>query len=335
MAGGSKKAVYAALGANTVVAIAKFVGFGLTGAGSMLSEGIHSVADVGNQSLLAIGIRHSEKEADADHPYGYGRAQFSWALISAVGIFFLGCGVTMMHGIHSLLHPEPPEDLTVAFIILAVAFVIEAWTYWVAFKAVRDQAAEAGLTLTEYVREGPDPMGVAVLIEDAAACIGIVIAAVMLGLAAWTGNGIYDGIGSILIGLLLGALALFLIRKNKSYLLGRAMDPAKREDLEKAISEHEAVESVHDVKATVIGASSARFKAEVDFDGKVVAAKALARIDLAMVWEGVNSEAEMKAFLIEFGEQVLHQLDEEGSAIEAKMREIAPELQHIDLEADE
>lgn len=335
MAGGSKKAVYAAIGANSLVAIAKFVGFGLTGSGSMLSEGIHSVADVGNQSLLAIGIKHSEKEPDADHPYGYGRAQFSWALISAVGIFFLGCGVTVMHGIHSILHPEPPSDLTIAFIILAVSFAIEGWTYWIALKAVREQSAVAGMTLMEYIKHGPDPMGVAVLIEDSAACLGIVIAALALGIAQFTQNGVWDGVGSIAIGLLLGALALFLIRKNKDYLLGRSMDAAVSEDLVKVIADHEAVEGVHDVKATVMGAATARFKAEVNFDGKVVAAHALEDMDLKAIWDSVNSEAEMRAFLIEFGEKVLDQLDVEESDIEAKMKAVAPELKHIDLEADE
>ncbi|MCP4805482.1 MAG: cation diffusion facilitator family transporter [Proteobacteria bacterium] len=335
MAGGSKKAVYAAIGANTAVAIAKLVGWGFTGSGAMLSEGIHSLADVGNQSLLAIGIKHSEKEPDADHPYGYGRAQFSWALISACGIFFLGAGVTIMHGIHSLQHPEPPEDLTVAFVILAVSFLIEGWTYWVAFKSVREQAKAAKMSLFDYIKDGPDPMGVAVLIEDSAACLGIVIAALCLWMADMTQNGMWDGIGSILVGVLLGLLAIFLIRKNKAYLLGRSMDATKRDTLVKVIADHEAVEEIHDVKATVLGASSARFKAEVNFDGKVVAEHALRDMDVTAIWESVNSEVEMKAFLIEFGEKVLDQLDVEEEEIEQQMKDVAPELKHIDLEADE
>ncbi|HJN75445.1 MAG TPA: cation diffusion facilitator family transporter [Myxococcota bacterium] len=335
MAGGSKTAVYAAIGANTLVAIAKLAGFFLTGSGAMLSEGIHSIADVGNQALLAVGIRHSEKEPDADHPYGYGRAQFSWALISAVGIFFLGCGVTVMHGIHSILHPETPEDLTAAFVILALSFVIEGATFLVALKAVQDQSRQAGLSMLEYIKDGPDPMGVAVLIEDSAACIGIVIAAIALVIADITQNGVWDGVGSICIGALLGALAIFLIRKNKDYLLDRSMDPVKRDSLIAAIAEHEAVEGVDDVKATVLGANTARFKAEVDFDGHVIAANALEGMDLEAIWASVNTEEEMRAFLIEFGESLLHQLDIEESDIEDKMREIAPELEHIDLEADE
>lgn len=335
MAGGSKKAVYAAIGANSLVAVAKLTAWGFTGSGAMLSEGIHSLADVGNQTLLAIGIKHSEKEPDADHPYGYGRAQFSWALISAVGIFFLGCGVTVMHGIHTLQHPEPPADLTLAFVILAISFVVEGWTYWVAYKSVRDQAREANMSLMAYIKDGPDPMGVAVLIEDSAACLGIVIAAICLTIAQVTQNGMWDGIGSILIGILLGLLAFFLIKKNKGYLLGRSMDASKRDTLVKVIADHEAVEEVHDVKATVLGASSARFKAEVNFDGKVVAEHALRDMELTAIWDSINSEVEMKAFLIEFGEKVLDQLDVEESEIEAQMKDVAPELKHIDLEADE
>jgi zinc transporter 9 len=335
MASGSTKAVYSAIAANSFVAVAKFGAFLFTGSGAMLSEAIHSVADVGNQSLLAVGIHRSKAAPDEEHPYGYERAQFTWALISAVGIFFLGCGVTLAHGIHSAMHPEPPGELGLAFVILAVSGVVEGWSYWMAHKAVRDSARESGMSFMEYVRDGPDPMGVAVLIEDSAAVLGIVIAAVALFVADLTGNGLYDALGSIVVGLLLGALAIFLVRKNKKLLMDRAMEPEARRELVELIANDPAVEGIDDVKATILGASSARFKAEVDFDGREVARRALDELDLDEVWAGIHSKEELQDWLIDFGETVLDQLDVEEQRIEDRMREAQPGLKHIDLEADE
>ncbi len=335
MSSGSTKAVYSAIAANSVVAVAKFGAFLFTGSGAMLSEAIHSLADVGNQSLLAVGIHRSQAAADEEHPYGYERAQFAWALVSAVGIFFLGCGVTLAHGIHSALHPEPPGELGVAFVILALSGIVEGWSYWVAHKAVRQSAQEANMGFMDYVRDGPDPMGVAVLIEDSAAVLGIVIAAVALLVADLTGNGIYDAIGSIFVGLLLGVLALFLVRKNKKLLMDRAMEPAAQKALVDIIAGDPTVEGVDDVKATILGASTARFKAEVNFDGREVASRALEHIDLDEAWCRINSRQELEGWLVEFGEMVLNQLDVEEQRIEDNMRAAQPGLKHIDLEADE
>ena len=163
MATGSAKAVYAAIGANSVITVTKLTAFAFTGSGTMFSEGIHSLADVINQTLLALGIKKAQKAPDADHPYGYGRDAFVWSLISAVGIFFLGCGFTLYHGVHSLLHPDSVAitDIQIAVGVLIFSFVLEAWTLWVAYKAVKESADDLNMSFGQYLKEGPDPMAVA------------------------------------------------------------------------------------------------------------------------------------------------------------------------------
>ena len=183
-------------------------------------------------------------------------------MISAVGIFFLGCGVTVVHGIHTIQdalagNAHAVENLTVAWVVLVLAFVVEGWSLWVAFKAVKAAAAEQNWTLMDYVRKGPDPMGVAVLFEDSAAVIGVVIAGAAMGMAHWTGNAIWDGAGSIAIGLLMGVLAIFLIQKNRTFLIGKAVDVSVSDRLEKVLESDPVVEEVDQMRATVTGAASA------------------------------------------------------------------------------
>ncbi|RME27110.1 MAG: cation diffusion facilitator family transporter [Deltaproteobacteria bacterium] len=328
----SKAAVHTAIAGNALVMLAKFAAFAATGSGAMLSEGIHSAADVMNQGLLAVGIRMSERDPDPDHPYGFGRARFAWALVSAVGIFFLGAGVTLYHGIHSLLHPDEVEGGGWALATLAVALVVEGGTLVVATRAVRHQAREAGMTLWRYTREGPDPMGVAVLLEDGAAVIGVLVAAIAVGLTMATGSPVWDALGSIIIGVLLGAVAVFLVRKNMDYLLGRAVRPELQQQVLAVLQQQPSVESVHDVKATVIGPDHIRFKAEVEFDGEELARRWLAEHDVDALHAALATPDDLRAFLVEYGEHIVERLGDEIDRIEEEIRQQVPDAQHVDLE---
>ena len=209
MKGGSSTAVYAAIIGNSIVMIGKFIAFFFTGSAAMLSEGIHSFADVSNQCLLALGISRSQKTPDEMHPYGYVRERYIWALISAVGIFFLGCGVTVYHGISTLIDPNPVSDFTLAFVVLGFAFVVEAITLFVAISAVADEAKKNKQSFLTYLKRGSDPTGVAVILEDSAAISGVIIASTGLLLTYYTGNTVFDSMATILIGLLLGLVAVF------------------------------------------------------------------------------------------------------------------------------
>lgn len=334
MASGSTKAVVTAIVGNSVVMCAKFLAFSLTGSGSMLSEGIHSAADVSNQCLLLLGIKRSQGKATAELPYGYGRAQFFWALVSAVGIFFLGCGVTLYHGINGLLHPHEVEDPTLALGVLAFALVVEGATLVVAAQAVSQSAKEAGMSFLEYIKRGSDPMGVAVLLEDGAAVLGVIIAAIALGLTALTGNPVFDALGSIAIGLLLGAVALFLVQRNRIALLGQAASEERTTRILRVLAQDPMVESVRDVKATVVGSNAIRFKAEVEFDGAMLARKWLRTQDPAVLLAELDSPGELQSFLVRYTDHIIDQLGDEVDRIESEIKKAVPEVRHVDIETD-
>jgi zinc transporter 9 len=334
MAGSSTKAVYAAIGGNSVVMLAKFGAFAMTGSGAMLSEGIHSFADVGNQVLLAVGIRQSQKIADEEHPYGYAREQFIWAMISAVGIFFLGCGVSIYHGVHSLLHPAPLEDMGVAVAVLVFSLLVEGATLLIAVRAVSAHARQINMTFTRYLVEGPDPMSVAVLLEDGAAVSGVLMALVSVGLFQLTGNPVFDAVASILIGLLLGAVALFLIYKNRENLLTPSVPQEDRDKLRAVLENDPVVERVSDVKATIIGADAARFKAEVEFDGRMVARRYMEGVDIEAIWNRINNKEDLYAYLVQYGDELVDAVGDEIDRLEGEIRHAMPSVHHVDLEAD-
>ena len=340
MAGSSAKAVYAAIATNSVITVTKLTAFAFTGSGAMLSEGIHSLADGSNQTLLALGIKKAKKAPDTEHPYGYGRDAFVWAMISAVGIFFLGCGFTLYHGgsalwAHLQGHSHPIESVNVAVGVLIFSVILESWTLWVAVVEVTKSAKAADMTLSEYTQKGPDPMAVAVLLEDAAAVIGVLIALACIGMYLLTGNPIWDAIGSLIISALLGAVAIFLVKKNRSALLGRTVTQREHDAVTQVLKSDPAVEQLHDVKATVMGADSFRFKAEVDFDGKVIAKKALASQDLESVSSKVSGSTEaLEQYLMEFGAHIVETLGDEIDRIESQIQAQVPAAKYVDLEAD-
>lgn len=328
--------MYAAIGANSVVTVAKFIGFGLTGSGAMLSEGIHSVADVGNQVLLAVGMSRSERPADEEHPGGYGREAFVWALISAVGIFFLGCGVTIMHGIESLQHPaEGHSDPTLNIAILLFAMLAEGTTLLIAVRSLQAQAKAREISFVEHLKTTDDPFGVAVLLEDSAAVMGVCIALLAVGLTSWTGSYYWDAFGSLAIGALLGLVAVFLIWKNTKLLVGRAVHENDRRAIRKILEDEPAIERVVQQRALVTGADTMRISAELDFDGKFFADRFLDNNDLDQIAARIGNDPNaLRQFLEEFGEAVVNDVGDEVDRIENRLRSAMPKASLIALEPD-
>lgn len=332
---GSAKVVLLAIVSNFAVLVFKVIAYLYTGSAAMLSEAVHSLVDMLNQCLLAFGIAQSIRRPDPDHPYGWSRARYVYSLISGVGIFFLGSGVTCYHGVAGIMHPPVLESLPVAFSVLAASLLLEGATLLVAVKQVHKSALEADMTFKNYVLRGRDPAAVTVLLEDSAAVTGVVMAASMLGLAQYTGNTVYDAIGSIGIGGLLGVVALFLIRRNSSALVGQSIP---REDLKEIIDLLESdvmIRSIHDIKATDMGADTVRFKAEVNFDGREVAKAHVNRLDLEAVLKEMQSFStvtDVERFLLVHGEHVVDILGSEVDRIESKIKKHAPEVRHLDLE---
>jgi len=334
--GGSKLAIYSAIVGNTVVMIAKFAGWLLTGSGAMLSEGIHSFADVGNQVLLAVGLRSSQRSPDAQHPYGYGREAFVWSLMSAVGIFFLGCGVTLTHGVQTLFSDGGHEISSheIAIGILVFSLVVEGISWGIAMKSLWSEAVGRGVGFWENLRTTDDPFGIAVLLEDSAAVLGVIFALFAVLLTQWTHNPDWDAYGTLAIGLLLGAVALFLISKNRALLLGRAIRPEDREKLAAILEADPAIQRVVLQKATVAGVDDYRVSAEIDFDGAWIAEQWLRGVDDRTIRQRLESPEGVRAFLKEYGEAVLTQTGKEIDRIEGRIREEIPRARHIALEPD-
>jgi len=336
MAGGSEKAVYTALAANSLVMVSKFAAFAATGSAAMLSEAIHSLADVGNQSLLALGIAKSSAAPTPEHPYGFERERFIWALISAVGLFFLGCGVTVYHGVSTLMKPDHGGDAHLSPVILGsvllFAFVLEGWALLVALRAVNEDRGDT--PLLAYLRKSTDPMTTAVLLEDGIAVAGVVVASICIGLSIWLGSPVPDAVGSIVIGLMMGVMAVLLVNRNRELLLGEAPDPALVARISDVISAQPEVEGIHDVKAIVMGGGRIRFKAELDFDAVELTRSELEKLDLDGLAERVQSPEDLREVLADFGETMVDAIGAAVDRIEERAAAQVPELAHMDLEAD-
>ncbi|HEX3814865.1 MAG TPA: cation diffusion facilitator family transporter [Mycobacteriales bacterium] len=220
---GGGRAIIAALAANLGIAVAKLVGFAVTGSASMLAESVHSLADSGNQGLLLLGRRQSQRAATEEHPFGYGRDRYFYAFVVALVIFSLGSLFALYEGIHKLQHPVELDSPAVAIVILLVAIGLEGFSFRTAM--VESRSARAGTSWFGYIRRAKAPELPVVLLEDLGALIGLVFALAGVGLATLTGNPRWDAVGSLAIGLLLGGIAVVLIIETKSLLIGEAAAP--------------------------------------------------------------------------------------------------------------
>ncbi|MFT5646413.1 MAG: cation diffusion facilitator family transporter [Aureispira sp.] len=226
MAGSSKKAIYGAIIANTAIAISKFVAAFFTGSASMLSEGIHSLVDTGNGALLLLGIKKSQKPADDQHPYGYGNEIYFWSFIVAVLIFALGGGIALFEGIEAVLHPHAEvnrEYIMWNYAVLIFAMLFEGSALYVALKEFNKNRGDN--SFYQALRDSKDTSTAAIVIEDTAALIGLSIALLSVFAADMTGNVYFDGLGSILIGILLVSVALFFAVECKDLLIGEGLMP--------------------------------------------------------------------------------------------------------------
>lgn len=220
--------VVVALVANTLIALAKSVVAFITGSASMVAEAAHSWADAGNEIFLLVAERRSAKPSDASHPLGYGREAYVWSMFAAFGLFGAGSVVSVWHGVQSLTAPESETDYGWAYAVLAIAFVLESVSFLQARRQTRRAANQTGLHPFRFIADTSNPTLRAVYFEDAAALIGLLIAAAGIGLHQATGDPKWDAAGSILVGLLLGVIAIFLIQRNRDFLVGQAVAPQLR-----------------------------------------------------------------------------------------------------------
>ncbi len=221
--GGGTRAIIAALAANAGIAVAKFIGFLITGSSSMLAESVHSLADTANQGLLLLGGKRAARAATPEHPFGYGRDRFFYAFIVALLLFTLGSVFALYEGIEKVVHPEELSSPLVAVVILLVAFALESYSFRTAIHESRD--LKGSLSWWQFIRQATTPELPVVLLEDFGALIGLVLALLGVGLTVLTGNPVFDGLGTIAIGALLGVIAIVLIVEMKSLLIGEGARP--------------------------------------------------------------------------------------------------------------
>jgi cation diffusion facilitator family transporter len=231
---GSNRAVIAALGANLGIAAIKFIAFAFTLSSAMLAEGVHSVVDSGNQLLLLIGGRRSQRAADREHPFGFGRDRYVYAFLVALTLFTAGGLFALYEGIEKVRHPHHLDRPVIALGVLAVAVLLESYSFRTAI--IESNKLKGTDSWVGFIRHSKTPELVVVLLEDFAALIGLLFAFIGVGLAAATGNGRWDGAGSIAIGLLLVAVACVLVVEIKSLLLGEAAAPAVVDSIVSALT---------------------------------------------------------------------------------------------------
>ena len=239
---GNTKQIFQSLAVNVCIAVAKGVAALFTGSGAMLAETLHSSADCGNQLLLLLGVRQSAKPPDASHPLGYGRDLYFWSFVVALLLFSGGGVFSIYEGIHKLYHPEVVEHVPMALGILLFSRVMEGWATWGNLKEMKKRRGT--LSLIAYLKRTKDSDLIILFGENSAAVLGLTIAIGALVLAWVTGNGVFDSIGSILIGLVLIGVAVFLAREVKSLLIGEAADENIAEAVKATVPEHVNIEEV-------------------------------------------------------------------------------------------
>jgi len=264
--GNSHKVIYAALAANTLIAISKFVAAYLTGSSAMMSEGVHSVVDTGNQGLLLFGMRRAKRPADAAHPFGYGAEIFFWAFVVAILIFAVGAGISFYEGVAKLLNPHPMTDPYINYIVLAGAFVFEGIACAIAYKEFRKaQGTERPFHLLTAVRQSKDPATFTVLFEDSAAMLGLIVAAAGVFAAHSLDVEWADGAASIAIGCILAGAAVMLARETKGLLIGEAASGDVVRGIRRIIAEAPDVLHINELRTMHLAPHEILLALSVDF----------------------------------------------------------------------
>ena len=259
--------VIVAFGANLLIAVAKSVAAAITGSASLVAEAAHSWADAGNEVFLLVANRRSARPADPQHPFGHGREAYVWSLFAALGLFVAGSAVSITHGVQELINPEPASDYLIGYLVLALSFVLEGISFSQSIRQARPEAASFDRDLIEHVMVTSDPTLRAVFFEDAAALTGLLIAAAGLGLHELTGSPTPDAIGSILVGVLLGVVALVLINRNRRFLVGQEADPRVRAAVIQQLLEQPEVARVTYLRLEVVGPRLVSVVGDVDLTG--------------------------------------------------------------------
>ena len=268
-ASSSKKVIFAALTGNFLIALTKFIAFFVTKSSAMLSEGVHSVVDTGNQILLLYGLRKAQKPADEQFPFGHGKEVYFWGFIVAIMIFTVGAGVSIYKGVHHLLHPTTIQNPTLNYIVLACAMLFEGAAWYFALTEFTKTKGKWGYL--EAVHRGKDPSMFVVLFEDSAAMLGIVVAFLGILLSQITGNPYYDGVASVIIGLILAGTAAWLAYEIKGLLIGESARPEIVKGVKEIAKSYPKIKHVNEILTLHMGPDFILLNLSVDFADSLLA----------------------------------------------------------------
>ena len=263
MATGSKKVIYAALAGNALIAVTKFIAAAITGSSAMLSEGIHSLVDTGNQALLLYGLKRAKRPPDRNFPFGYGKEIYFWSFIVAILIFGLGAGISIYEGILHLLHPEPVKTPYINYIVIAIAMIFEGFAWYFALKEFTKSKGK--WSYVTAVQRAKDPSIFVVLFEDSAALIGLVVAFLGIFLGQITEIVYFDGAASIIIGLILAGTATWLAYETKGLLIGESANESIIKGIRELASAYDVVEHVNEVLTLHMGPDYILVNISLDF----------------------------------------------------------------------
>jgi cation diffusion facilitator family transporter len=288
----SLASVLTALAANTTIAVAKGTAALLTGSPALLAETLHTLADAGNEVFLWVALRRSRRPSDPTHPLGYGPERYYWALLAAVGMFVIGGALSIWEGVRALLEPRELDTFWVGVAVLVIALVLDSVSRFVALRQLRRQAAERGVTVRELLRESPDPTVVTVYLEDSIDVIGAALALVALVLHRVTGSAVPDALATIVIGLLLGYVALKLTSRNRQLLSNQGVPERYVTQLRERLTAVPGVEDVARLEAVYLGPGEVLVAADVLMD------PALGGAELTAVLARIRREASRDAPVI-------------------------------------
>ncbi|MFE0177456.1 cation diffusion facilitator family transporter [Streptomyces sp. NPDC059002] len=278
-ASGGTKAIVAALAANLAIAVAKFVAFIFSGSSSMLAESVHSLADSGNQGLLLLGGKKAQREATPQHPFGYGRERYIYAFLVSIVLFSVGGMFAIYEGYEKIKHPHELEHWYWPVGVLVFAIIAESFSFRTAIK--ESNPLRGNLSWKEFVRRAKAPELPVVLLEDLGALVGLILALGGVGLALATGDGVWDGIGTLCIGILLILIAIVLAAETKSLLLGEAAGTEEVAKIEKALVDGDTVTKVIHMRTLHLGPEELLVAAKVAVQHDDTAAEVAAAINAA------------------------------------------------------
>jgi cation diffusion facilitator family transporter len=267
----SKMVIYAALAGNLAISVIKFIAAFITGSSAMLSEGVHSLVDTGNQGLLLYGLKQSKRKPTPSHPFGYGLRLYFWTFVVAIMIFGLGAGVSIYEGIKKVLEPHPVENATINYVVIGLALLFEGYVWMVALKAFSKVKGEMGWI--EAIRHSKDPTLFTVLFEDTAALVGLIVAMIGIWLSQALNLPVLDGLASVIIGVILAVTAGFLAFESQSLLTGEGASPKVRASIHHIAQTQEGVERVNEVLTMHFGPQDILVALSLDFEDGMPAAK--------------------------------------------------------------